>query len=226
MALSGEFVFVVFLNLLGTRLPNYTATRAEPFTHPCHFYQLLQPTIIMDCSEDLSNCLIIVCAHAVYHGKDPFDETHWGLQPFQRSTDTKQSEHITFIHHVEHGANLLLKNRGKNSILIFSGGHTNVSFPNISEAEGYYRIANHVLPRLDQKIESDTIALEDNATDTFQNILFSILKFYNLKQQYPDKIIVVTHEFKRERVLLHRAAIGWNKPFEVHGIDPEFDGMY
>jgi hypothetical protein len=180
----------------------------------------------MDHFQDTPNCLVIVCAHAVFHGKDPLVETHWGLQPFQRSTDTKQGEQTTFIRHIVHGYNLLLKNRGKDSILIFSGGHTNTSFPNISEAEGYYRIAKHVFFDADQKIGSENIALEDNATDTFQNVLFSILKFYDLKQKYPDKVIVVTHDFKRQRVLLHRNAIGWNRPFEVHGIDPEFEGAY
>jgi hypothetical protein len=176
--------------------------------------------------DPVSSCLIIVCAHAVFHGKDPLDETHWALQPFQRSTDTKNGEHLTFIRHIEHGANLLLNNRGKDAILIFSGGHTNSSFPDVSEAEGYHRIVNHVLSDLDQTIEPGSIALEEYATDTLQNILFSVLKFYDLRQQYPEKIIVVTHEFKHQRVLLHKKAIGWNRLFVVHGIDPDFDGTY
>jgi len=65
--------------------------------------------------------------------------------------------------------------------------------------------------------------LEEHATDSYQNILFGILECHRLVGRYPDVIRVVTHEFKRERMEVHRKAIKWYKSWQVIGINPPFD---
>ena len=46
------------------------------------------------------------------------------------------------------------------------------------------------------------VLIEDFATDSFQNLLFSILKYARVAGTWPDHITVVTHEFKRKRFLV------------------------
>jgi len=64
--------------------------------------------------------------------------------------------------------------------------------------------------------------LEEQATDSFQNLLFSILLFRKATGNYPKQIRVITHAFKAKRFLeLHALAIRWPKDrIQVQGIDP------
>lgn len=54
---------------------------------------------------------------------------------------------------------------------------------------------------------------ENFALDSFQNLLFSIARFYEVVGRYPEKITVVGYEMKRKRFEeLHREALRW--PFD------------
>jgi hypothetical protein len=66
------------------------------------------------------------------------------------------------------------------------------------------------------------ILLEEQATDSFQNLLFSILLFRKTTGKYPKQIRIITHAFKAKRFLeLHAPAIRWPKDrVQVQGIDP------
>jgi hypothetical protein len=66
------------------------------------------------------------------------------------------------------------------------------------------------------------ILLEEQATDSFQNLLFSILLFRKATGKYPEQIRIITHAFKAKRFLeLHAPAIRWPKDrVQVQGIDP------
>jgi hypothetical protein len=66
------------------------------------------------------------------------------------------------------------------------------------------------------------ILLEEQATDSFQNLLFSILEFRKATGNYPKQIRVITHAFKAKRFLeLHAPAIRWPKErIQCQGIDP------
>jgi hypothetical protein len=66
------------------------------------------------------------------------------------------------------------------------------------------------------------ILLEEQATDSFQNLLFSILLFRKATGRYPKQIRIITHAFKAKRFLeLHAPAIRWPKDrIQVQGIDP------
>ena len=60
------------------------------------------------------------------------------------------------------------------------------------------------------------------ALDSFQNLVFSIARFYEYTGNYPEKITVVSHGFKEFRFKeLHRKAIAFPEGrFEFVGIDP------
>lgn len=64
---------------------------------------------------------------------------------------------------------------------------------------------------------------EDDALDSFENLLFSIARFHEYTGHYPFKITVVGFEIKRRRFTeLHRAALRWPEDrFHYIGIDVE-----
>ena len=63
---------------------------------------------------------------------------------------------------------------------------------------------------------------ENYAMDSYQNLLFSIARFWEYTGQFPDKITVVGYDFKRPRYEeLHRTALRWPKyRFDYIGVDP------
>ena len=154
--------------------------------------------------------LIIVCCHATYlgDGMDAGDESQWLLQDFQRSDPqiAKPSDHETFIHHVITGA--FAAENNKRALLMFSGGTTAQERVR-SEAEGYEQVYMGFYGKLYAR-GYERSALESCATDSYQNLLFSILRFRTLTGRYPRYITVITHAFKEERFLtLHAPAIKW-----------------
>ena len=63
---------------------------------------------------------------------------------------------------------------------------------------------------------------EEYATDSFQNLLFSICRFYEITGSYPQKITMVSFTFKRQRFeMLHASSIRWPLTnFHYVGVDP------
>lgn len=167
----------------------------------------------MECNN---RSLAIVCCHAIYEGSDPTDEKSWRLQSFQRSCGSRPGEHLTFLQHIE--AAVQLRKSGSVTV-VFSGGRTNPDVADLSEAQSYFNALEHV-----KKDASDGILLEECATDSYQNLLFSILLFRQSYGYYPSNIIVITHAFKEHRFLhLHAKAIRWPLDrIRVLGINPPF----
>jgi hypothetical protein len=170
--------------------------------------------------------LIIVCCNSIYTGSpnsSPSDESNWLLKPFQQSSPTKQGEHLTFIRHILAAVSLYSESP-ETSIIAFSGGPTSHAHPTLSEAQSYF----HVFQKsLDPNTQSEVdILLEENATDSYQNILFSVLLFRKRYDTYPRTLTVVAHSFKEPRFLhLHAKALRWPLSLiSVHGIDPPFTG--
>ena len=196
--------------------------------------------------------LVIVCCHAIFHPDveapdfpthNPHDESNWHLAPFQKSDPAtgKPGEHETFLTHIQ--ASLDIMTTGPNAtwkedvpwnqdstILIFSGGATRQSLTPLSEARSYYHAAlavelgqGHIGGgRAHQLYSKGRILLEEHATDSLQNLLFSILLFRQTIGRYPKNIRVITHAFKSRRFLeLHAPAIHWPQDrIQVQGIDP------
>ncbi|KAF2626123.1 hypothetical protein BU25DRAFT_101891 [Macroventuria anomochaeta] len=196
--------------------------------------------------------LVIVCCHAIFHPNveapdfpthNPHDEGNWHLAPFQKSDPAtgKPGEHQTFLAHIQ--ASLDIVTTGTNAtwkedvpwnqdstILVFSGGATKRNLTSISEARSYYHAAlaqelgqGHIGGgRAHQLYSKGRILLEERATDSLQNLLFSILLFRQTIGRYPRNIRVITHAFKSKRFLeLHAPAIHWPKDrIQVQGIDP------
>lgn len=69
------------------------------------------------------------------------------------------------------------------------------------------------------------MSAETHATDSYQNLLFSILHFHTLTSNYPEHITLISHAFKRARFLdLHCCAIRWPPSRLTYiGIDPPED---
>jgi hypothetical protein len=181
--------------------------------------------------------LIIVCCHSVFHDTNPYDENSWSLAPFQRASGSKPAENITFLAHIRAAlVNVLRTDFKSNSssglrpLVIFSGGYTNAQFPQCSEAAGYLQAATYLIEHDDAlaKLRSISVeswaALEEHATDSYQNIIFSILRYKEICGTYPHRIVVVTHAFKADRMKMHAEAISWRREFDIQGIDPPFEG--
>ncbi|KAF2203632.1 hypothetical protein GQ43DRAFT_447308 [Delitschia confertaspora ATCC 74209] len=191
--------------------------------------------------EGLKN-LIIVCCHAVFHPSpslasfplySPYEEQNWHLASFQQSNPGtgKPGEHETFLLHISTGLDTLAAGSwADNSLLVFSGGVTKGDLCSVSEARSYYHAAlaqtfsqgHRNGGRVKTLFEKKRLLLEEYATDSFQNLLFSILLFRRTTGVYPEQIRVITHAFKSRRFLeLHAPVIRWpSDRIRAVGIDP------
>lgn len=177
-------------------------------------------------SSDISKLdeLVIVCCHGIYMGAGgDLDENQWILQSFSRSDPSmnKPGEHETFTAHIVSAAMAVHSNPC--ALLVFSGGKT-TNHPR-SEAESYGVILKHIVDTNAALFPAGVrYALETYATDSYQNLLFSIIRFRQLTGIYPKNITVVTHAFKERRFLeLHAPAIKWpSHRIRVQGINPPF----
>ena len=207
------------------------------FVHPDH--------VIPPPSYPSADNLIIVCCHAIFLPDadasefplySPHYEPNWLLSPFQKSNAEtgKPGEHETFLTHVKAGLDALTigtdQEHPPSSLLVLSGGATQRSRTSTSEARSYYHAAlaeeladGHLHGgRAHRMFSKGYILLEEQATDSFQNLLFSILLFRKTTGKYPKQIRIITHAFKGRRFLeLHAPAIQWPQDrIQVQGIDP------
>jgi len=160
--------------------------------------------------------LIIVAGHAVFTASDhkaTQSEDSWFLETFQHG------QLSTMLAHIERGVKLAAADNA--SLLLFSGGQTRLAAGPRSEASSYWEAADasgwfgfpHVRARAH---------LEEQARDSFENLLFSLCRFHELVDAYPWRVTVVSFNFKRRRFEeLHRGALrfpSWR--FDFVGIDP------
>lgn len=165
--------------------------------------------------------LILVCCHATYTGSGTSTEAdQWLLQPFQRANAAtgKRSEHETFITHIMAGA--LAAQQQPRALLVFSGGKT--AHPDISEAAGYARVLKSFGSAWSDV--SERLVLEELATDSYENLLFSIIRYWETVGRWPQNVTIITHAFKERRFLdLHAKAIKWpSARIRVQGVNPPF----
>lgn len=99
----------------------------------------------------------------------------------------------------------------------------------LSEAESYANLARankcwNILSKGSMADFEKTIVLEERALDSFHNLLFGLTKFYEQVRNWPQRIMIISHDFKRARFLdLHCKAIRWRLEKVVFvGIDPPY----
>ncbi|KAF2874285.1 hypothetical protein BDV95DRAFT_627038 [Massariosphaeria phaeospora] len=220
-----------------TTSPGLQVPEAADFTHPDH---VIPPKTYAGVED-----LVIVCGHAIYHPdysnlpiQGPHHEQNWHLAPFQKSNPAtgKPSEHSTFLAHITAGLDALTTSPSAlKPLLVFSGAATKPALTPLSEARSYYHAAlavelaagHHGGGRAHALFHAGRLLLEERATDSLQNLLFSILLFRRTTGAYPKRVRVVTHAFKARRFLeLHARAIAWPASrLLVQGIDPVMSGV-
>ena len=111
----------------------------------------------------------------------------------------------------------------KNSILIFSGRKRSELM--MSEGSIYYMIAKYC-NYFENKILliKNRTFIEDYALDSFQNLLFSICRFYQITSNYPSNIKLISWLFKKYRFEnLHIKAIKYPlQQFIFYGINGNY----
>ncbi|KAJ5297173.1 F-box domain cyclin-like protein [Penicillium atrosanguineum] len=171
--------------------------------------------------------LIVVCCHAIYLGGPNRGraENEWLIEPFQRG------ETDTFMRHAEAAVELLVNTPG--ALLVVSGGPTKRPRTELSEGQSYFNLVkDNKYFNMAHQIDIERIIVEPHATDSYQNVLFSLLEFRLCTGYYPDSVTVFTHKFKSMRFLeYHFPAIGLlpnlpaavtegSRDADVRGVDP------
>ncbi|KAI5969181.1 hypothetical protein CANMA_001848 [Candida margitis] len=139
------------------------------------------------------NHLIIVPCHGIYKlGQPQAKQESWYLADFQLDGN----DHLCFLEHLEQALGELKKD--PQSYLIISGGETKKEAGPTSEAFSYYALIDQVVKN---EVGVDRVTTENYARDSFENVIFSICRFYEVWKKYPEQITIIGFEFKRDRFL-------------------------
>jgi hypothetical protein len=141
------------------------------------------------------NNLIIVTGHSVYSGSDYMragEENSWFLEDYQMHAGTANA----LVEQIKVGVETAA--RDSEAILLFSGGKTRRLGGQVSESSSYWQVSRAYDWFGELSVEKRAFT-EEYARDSFENLMFSMCRFYELTGKYPKKTTVVGYDFKRER---------------------------
>ena len=139
--------------------------------------------------------LVIVTGHSVYSGSDYMragEENSWFLEEYQMHAGTANA----LVEQIKVGVETAARD-GK-AILLFSGGKTRKLGGQVSEGSSYWQVSRAYNWFGEMSVEKRAFT-EEYARDSFENLMFSMCRFYELTGKYPMKTTVVGYDFKRER---------------------------
>lgn len=147
--------------------------------------------------------LIVVPGHAIYVGSEcshARHAAHWeGTFPGYQNDD----EVDLYYEHVRTAVSITARDYNQDSLLVFSGGETRHEAGPYSEAQGYWVLAR----QCNWFGYSDTVAprtaTEEFARDSFENLLFSVHRYYQVARALPERVVVCGFGFKRNRYEFH-----------------------
>jgi hypothetical protein len=195
---------------------------ADNVTHTSHTAHV--PVPVSTSGESMKkDHLIAVAGHAVLkidnigRRRGLSDESAWNLLEYQKNRDFP----AIVESHIKAGIDLA--EADKQSVLIFSGGQTRKEAGPISEGASYYYYA--LTKRMLIGHSDITIALEEFARDSLENLLYSIARFKEVTGNYPKHITVVGFDFKEKRfVNVIRKALRFPmSSFRYVGVKPDTD---
>ena len=166
--------------------------------------------------------LIIVPGHAAFKAEvliskveDPGNDEYWVLQDFQKG------EPNFYVQHIEAGVNFAKED--KTNLLLFSGGRSRHEAGGWSEALTYYCIAKHNNYWTERNSVAERIHLEEYARDSFENLEFSLYRYYDIVKNYPTHVYVVGWKFKQSRFEFHAKTLGISCDFTYIGCNNPAD---
>lgn len=152
--------------------------------------------------------LVLVACHSVYKATDyghPEDVSSWSLLDYQKKTPGQTH---SFVEHIQLGVKQAASD--EKTMLLFSGGQTRKEAGPRAESMGYWLVAEANDWFGFRENVRHRAFTEEHSRDSLENIMFSLCRFYELTGAYPEKITVISYEFKEKRFVdVHRKAIKW-----------------
>lgn len=154
---------------------------------------------------------MIVPGHAIYVGNGPedvYDNNKW-VGTYDKYHDN--DEIPNYVEHIQRGIKHAVMD--SEALLVFSGGKTRKG-TQLTEAESYCNLAEQ-LSLLSTKDLHYRVRLEAFATDSFENLIFSLLLYRKLHplKKFPEQVTVVGLAFKQERYQFHAITLKIMKAF-------------
>jgi len=155
----------------------------------------------------------MVAGHAVFVGVEysrSNDPQLWALQSYHQGVSGVVE---SFLNHIRLGVEVSAKD--PTAMLLFSGGQTRLAAGPRSEGLSYWLIAeaNQWFSNTSADAKSflqvrGRAFTEEHARDSFENLLFSLCRFYEITGRYPENITIISYALKQRRFKdLHRAAV-------------------
>lgn len=157
--------------------------------------------------------LVMVAGHAVFIGVEyskSTDPQQWALASYHKGVEGVAE---SFLTHIQRGVEQAAAD--PSAMLLFSGGQTKFEAGPRSEGVSYWLIAE--ANRWFSNTTSDPAKYlqvrsraftEEHARDSYENLLFSLCRFYEITGRYPENITVISYGLKQQRFQdLHRAAV-------------------